>query len=56
MGKPRRAFTREFKVEAVKRITEQARSFAEAAANIGIAESLLCKWKKDLDDQGDQAF
>jgi transposase len=56
MGKPRRTFTREFKVEAVKLVTEQRRSFAEAAANLGIAESLLRKWKKALDDQGDQAF
>jgi len=56
MGKPRRTFTREFKVEAVKLITEQGRSFSEAAANLGIAESLLRKWKKDLDDQGVQAF
>jgi transposase-like protein len=31
MGKPRRTFTREFKVEAVKLVTEQGRSFAEAA-------------------------
>jgi transposase len=56
MGKPRRTFTREFKLEAVKLITEKGRSFAEAAANLGIAESLLRKWKKDLDAQADQAF
>jgi transposase len=56
MGKPRRTFTREFKVEAVKLVTEQGRSFAEAAASLGIAESLLRKWNKDLDAQGDQAF
>jgi transposase len=56
MGKPRRTFTREFKVEAVKPVTEQGRSFAEAAANLGIAESLLRNWKKNLLDQGDQAF
>ena len=56
MGNPRRSFTRAFKVEAIKLVTEQGRSFAEAAANLGIAESLLRKWKKDLDGQGDQAF
>jgi hypothetical protein len=33
MGKPRRTFTRESKVEAVKLVTEQGRSFAEAAAH-----------------------
>ncbi len=56
MGKPRRTFNREFKVEAVKLITEQGRSFAEAAANLGVAESLLRKWKQNLDAEGDQAF
>jgi transposase len=56
MGKARRTFTREFKIEAVKLVTEQGRSFAEAAANLGIAESLLRNWKKNLQDQGDQAF
>jgi transposase len=56
MGKPRRTFTRAFKVEAVKLVTEQGRSFAEATANLGIAASLLRKWSKDLDAQGDQAF
>ena len=56
MGTPRRLFTREFKVEAVKLITEQGRSFAEAAHNLGIAENLLRKWKKALDAQGGQAF
>jgi transposase len=56
MGKPRRTFTREFKVEAVKLVTEQGRSFAEATANLGIAESLLRNGKKNVADQGDQAF
>jgi transposase len=41
MGKPRRSFSYEFKIEAVKLVTEQGRKFAEAAANLGIAESLL---------------
>jgi hypothetical protein len=49
-GKRRRKFTREFKVEAVKLVTEQGRSFREVAANLGIAKELLRKWKKDLDD------
>ncbi len=55
-GKPRRKFTREFKLEAVKLITEQGRSFGEVAVNLRIARQLLHKWKKDLDAEGDQAF
>jgi len=56
MGKPRRTFSREFKVEAVKLVTEQGRSFAEAAANLGIADNLLRTWKQTLDAEGEQAF
>jgi transposase len=50
MGTPRRLFTREFKVEAVKLVTEQGRSNALAATNLGIAENLLRKWKKARSD------
>ena len=32
MGQPRRTFTREFKVEAVKLVIEQGRSVADAAS------------------------
>jgi transposase len=56
MGKPRRLFPREFKVEAIKLITDQGRSNALAAHHLGIAENLLRKWKKALDAQGGQAF
>ena len=56
MGKPRRLFTREFKVDAIKLVTEQGRSYAETAHNLGIAENPLRKWKKALDTQGGQAF
>jgi len=56
MGKPRRTFTREFKIEAVKLVTEQGRSVAEAARNLGIGENLLRKWKQALDAASDRAF
>ncbi|HWG88756.1 MAG TPA: transposase [Candidatus Acidoferrales bacterium] len=56
MSEPRRIFTREFKIEAVKLVTEQGRSFAEAARNLGIADNLLRKWKKAFDAEGNQAF
>jgi transposase len=55
-GKRRRKFTREFKIEAVKLVTEQGRSLSEAAANLGITRQLLHTWKKDLDASGDHAF
>ena len=42
----RRKYDREFKVEAVKLVTERGTSVAEAARNLGIHENLLRTWKK----------
>jgi len=56
MSKPRRKYTREFKFAAVKLITEQGRSVAEAARSLGVSEKQLRHWKSVLLDQGDQAF
>jgi transposase len=56
MAKQRRSFTPEFKAEAVKLVTEQGYSIAEAARSLGIHETLLRSWKQALDNQGDQAF
>ena len=56
MARQRRTYTNEFKVEAVKLVTEQGRSIAEAARSLGIGENLLRSWKISLRAQGDQAF
>jgi transposase len=56
MARPRRTYTAEFKTEAVKLITEQGYSVAEAARSLGIHETLLRSWKHALQDKGDQAF
>jgi transposase len=56
MGTSRRTYTREFKVEAVKLVSEQGRSVAEAARSLGIRENLLRNWKRALAAEGDQAF
>jgi transposase len=52
----RRTFTREYKVEAIKLVTEQGRSYAEAATSLGVSDTLLRTWKKTLEAAGDQAF
>src|SRR5262245_42707914 len=52
----RRTYTREFKVEAVKLVTEKGYSVAEAARSLGVHETLLRSWKQALSVQGDQAF
>ena len=56
MAKQRRTFTREFKVEAVRLITEQGRSVAEVARDLDLSESLLRGWEQALATEGDRAF
>ena len=56
MAKKRRTYAPEFKTEAVKLVTEQGYSVAEAARSLGIHETLLRSWKQALEAQGEQAF
>ena len=56
MAKSRRTFTREFKIEAVKLVTEKGYSVAEAARSLDIGETLLRSWKQAFESHGDQAF
>ena|SRR5436190_1522418 len=56
MGAARRSFTREYKREAVKLVTGQGQSYAEAARSLGIREGQLRLWHKALAAAGDQAF
>ena len=56
MPRQRRSYTREFKVEAVKLVTQKGYSVAEAARSLDISETLLCSWKQSFAKVGDQAF
>lgn len=56
MTSKRRTYTREFKLAAVKLITEQDYSVAEAARRLGISANLLHVWKKALQGAGEHAF
>jgi transposase len=56
MARARRSYTRDFKLAAVKLITVQGYSVAEAARSLGIGENLLRNWKQKLEVAGDQAF
>jgi transposase len=56
MAKHRRTFTPEFKVAAVKLVTERGRSVAEVARDLDLSESLLRSWKQALAHDGNQAF
>ena len=48
--KKRRSYTKEFKEEAVKLITEQGYSYAEAGRNLGVNPNQLSRWKREFED------
>jgi transposase len=56
MPRTRRTYTPEFKAEAVRLVTEQGYSVAEAARSLGISENLIRNWKQALHDRGEHAF
>ena len=49
----RRTHSDEFKQQAVKLVTEQGYSVAEAAGNLGVNENLLRTWKKKFAAQAE---
>lgn len=56
MQKTQRTFTREFKVEAVKLVQSSQKPLSQIARDLGIADSTLHHWCKQLSEQGEQAF
>ncbi len=56
MTKKRKTYTREFKVEAVRLVTEENYSIAQAAESLGVSGYSLRKWRKELLAQADAAF
>jgi transposase len=52
----RRNHSKEFKLEAVRLAMQPGAEVKETAENLGIHESLLHTWKRELAVDGDQAF
>ena len=52
----RRTYSREFKLEAVRLITEKGYSIAEASRNLGIEYSVIRRWTVQLADDPENAF
>ena len=50
----RRSYTDEFKAEAVKLVTDEGYSVAEAARNLGIHANLLRNWKQEFSAESEQ--
>ncbi len=53
MGKKRRSFSKDFKLEAVKLVKEGGLSASRAAKDLGVYETCLRRWMKQYEiDQG----
>jgi len=56
MAQKRKHYSKQFKIDAVRLITEQGYKVSEAARNLGIHHSSLRNWKKQLETDGNQSF
>jgi transposase len=52
----RKTYTREFKLQALRLLTEQGLAVAEAARQLGVGENCLRPWRAAARQQGDAAF
>ena len=56
MGRTRRSFSKEFKVDAVRLLTARGCSVAQVARDLGIRDTLLGRWKQELARSPKTAF
>ncbi len=54
--KKRRQYSREFKIQAVKMVTEQGLSVTEVGRDLGINPNLVCSWRKKFQENPDSSF
>lgn len=52
----KRRFDREFKVSAVKMVTEGGHKATEVARSLGVRAGQIYSWKHKFSDQGEKAF
>jgi len=56
MSEKRRSYTEEFKVEAVKLLSESEESAAQIARELGIPQTNLSRWKREMEEDPEGAF
>lgn len=56
MGRTRRSFTKEFKLEAVRLVIEEKRSISQVARELGIRDTVLGRWIKEFEQNQSDAF
>lgn len=52
----RKVYAREFKLQALRMITDKGLSIAEVSRRLGVTEGCLRNWKRAAEEQGDAAF
>ncbi len=50
--KKRKTYSKQFKIDAVKLVTEQGYQISEAARNLGIHPGVLGRWKQQNEAEG----
>jgi transposase len=55
-GLKKKRFDRDFKISAVKMVTQEGHKASEVARSLGIHPNQLYNWKKKFSQDGDKAF
>jgi transposase len=56
LEKKSREFSREFKLEALRRLAAKEKPATQLAAELGIRRNMLIKWREQLRTKGEAAF
>jgi transposase len=56
MTKSRRTYTDEFKREAVQLLESSGKAARQLERELGIGKTCLSRWKRELEERGEQAF
>ena len=56
MGNKRRKYTKEFKKESVEYLIRSGKPASKVAAELGIRQELLSRWRREYDQHEDKAF
>lgn len=56
MSKEQKIYSKEFKIEAVRLAETSGKPIIEIARDLGISDSTIHNWRKQLSTHGEQAF
>ena len=56
MNNNRKNYSKEYKVQAVKLTDESDKSITAVAKSLGIIPTMLCRWVKEYEEFGEEAF